>query len=216
MKSVYAVKDTTELLHFICSFDDGNKVTLKGTVNTGANVTLEGVVSSDSKNTFSGVTEISPKAFLNAVGVKKVFFDGNLKTIKKEAFKDCEELEVFCCEEESDEETNQIKGVKIAGSGSENFIIETLAFSKCKNLHTVILPNCKELVIEKDAFSGCSSLRTVVCFSKSVVITGNPFEDCPETLTFVGGKIPENKPGEDKSGGLEKFARENGYRYVDV
>ena len=94
------------------------------------------------------------------------------------------------------------------------FIIETSAFTKCKNLHTVILPDCKKLVIEKDAFDGCSSLRTVVCFAEEIDFTGNPFESCPETLTFVGNK-EENKD-ENKTSELERFARENGYRFIDA
>ena len=188
MKPVYVEKTTRELSHFIFAINDGGN---------GENKELE----------FKEIDSIGAKAFQDVSNVKQVFFDEHLQKIGKEAFKNCEDLEVFCCGEKAEEETKQVKGIKIANLETENFIIESLSFSKCKNLHTVIFQNCKELIIEKDAFSGCSSLRTLVYLSEKIDFTGNPFEDCPENLTFVGKK---------ENSALERFARENGYRYVDV
>ena len=87
----------------------------------------------------------------------------------------------------------------------DSFVIESKAFCGCEQLHTVVLPKCKKLIIEKDAFKGCKGLRTVVCSCKRISFTENPFEDCLESLVFVGKKDSD----------LKRFARENGYRYVD-
>ncbi|MBR6079279.1 MAG: leucine-rich repeat protein [Treponema sp.] len=207
MRAVYVEKTTNELNYFVCTWNDEDKE-------------LE----------FKNTKSIAAKAFQNASIVKRVFFKENLSKIGKEAFKGCDDLDLFFCEKDTflqptenkakDNEIYCIKSTeKNKNSNSDTtFTIESLAFSKCKNLHTVILPDCKKLVIEKDAFDGCSSLRTVVCFAEEIDFTENPFESCPETLTFVG-KREENKEenkDENKTSELERFARENGYRFIDA
>ena len=189
MKPVYVKKTKAELTQFVCILDDDNEK-------------LSAEVKFD-----NDIKKVAPKAFMNASGIHKVFFGDKLKTIKTESFKDCENLKVFCCGEVKDKFDFPIAGVQIPylGTRKSKFTIESFAFSKCKNLNTVILPDCDELVIEKDAFDGCSSLRTVVCFAEKIDFTGNPFESCPDTLTFVG----------KKKSLLERFARENGYRFID-
>ena len=160
-----------------------------------------------------------------------------MKTIEKEAFKDCSKLEVFCCCQVSNLQKKEIVNLKInelvtgtkmeKSSGQpenkeiennqensesnkdmeikkENFIIQTSAFSGCKNLHTVVFPKCSKLTIEKSAFANCSSLRTVVAFVEDISFTENPFEDCLKELTFVCSKDSE----------IERFARENGYGII--
>lgn len=142
-----------------------------------------------------------------------MYFDTKLETIKKEAFEDCSELEVFCCEERCNnnyDEDSKIEGLKLNKKEIKSFKIEAKAFSGCTQLHTVILPECDELIIEKDAFKGCKELRTVVCFCDKILFTENPFEDCLESLVFVG-----NKDKEQEFSDLERFACENGYRYID-
>ena len=197
----------TELKHFICALKDGKNEKEE----------LE----------FKNIDTIAQNAFMNATDIKEICFNENLKTIKKEAFENCGNFEVFRCEKKVPQDNSGADVDNNANGNSEDtknhsienfatakiddtFIIETSAFTKCKNLHTVILPDCKKLVIEKDAFDGCSSLRTVVCFAEEIDFTENPFESCPETLTFVGNK-DENKTSE-----LERFARENGYRFIDA
>ena len=165
---------------------------------------------------FKGIKTIAEKAFCSPWNVKRVFFDECLTTIKKEAFKDCSELEVFCCGNLNLENISEnIKLNAIFESEGENttektapddFTVETSAFARCESLHTVIFPKCNTLKIEKNAFSGCESLWTVVAFSKNIDFTENPFEDCPKELVFV---CP-------KDSAIERFARENGYRYVNV
>ena len=46
---------------------------------------------------FENIEIIKSKAFQNQWNIKRVLFDEKLKTIEKEAFKDCSKLEVFCC-----------------------------------------------------------------------------------------------------------------------
>lgn len=174
----------------------------------------------DKELEFKNVNSIASKAFQNVSILKRVFFKENLNRIGKEAFKDCVDLDVFYCEKEAFLKETAKKNIYVinhekkndGGQNKEekkiisNFTIESLAFSDCKKLHTVVLPERQTLVIEKDAFDGCSSLRTVVCFAEEIDFTENPFESCPETLTFVGKKGSQ----------LERFARENGYRFIDA
>ncbi|MCI6186794.1 MAG: hypothetical protein MR739_06430 [Spirochaetia bacterium] len=53
------------------------------------------------------------KAFQNLWNVKRVLFDEKLKIIEKEAFKDCSELEVFCCGQVSNLQKKEILNLKI-------------------------------------------------------------------------------------------------------
>ena len=166
---------------------------------------------------FNDIETVSDSAFKNACGVKEVCFDESLKTVKKSAFENCEDLELFACEgtgtssTENKNSNNTQKPVLTVENFQipENvdiFTIEAFAFKKCKKLKTVILPKCEKLVIEKAAFEDCSSLRTVVCSAKEIIFTGNPFEDCPESLVFVCSK----------GSAIERFVRENGYRCVNA
>lgn len=164
----------------------------------------------DDSYRFEDIKSISEKAFYNPWNLRRVYFDDNLEKIKKEAFEDCSELEVFCCGEvcnNNDNKDSTIKGLKF-NQKVDSFKIETKAFSGCTQLHTVVLPECDELIIERDAFKDCKELRTVVCSCNKISFTENPFEDCLESLVFV-----ENNGNEDSD--LKRFARENGYRYVD-
>ena len=125
----------------------------------------------------NGITTVCENAFTSSNDVKSIFFDENLKCINKSAFEDSESLKFFCCgktpeskvteskdsepktqkTKDSENEIYNLKEVTVS-LNSDSFTIQTLAFSDCKNLQTVILPSCKMLTIEKDAFSGCESL----------------------------------------------------------
>lgn len=183
---------------------------------------------------FKGIKTIAERAFCSPWNVKRVFFDESLTTIKKEAFKECSELEVFCCGNKLSEDSRNEDGqgnfklnelmcsLKVTESQesegqnadakqkSENisteFTVQASAFANCENLHTIVFPKCNTLKIEKKAFSGCESLRTVVAFSENIDFTENPFEGCPRELVFVCSK----------DSAVERFARENGYRSVYV
>lgn len=164
----------------------------------------------DDSYRFEDIKSISEKAFYAPWNLKRVYFDTKLEIIKKEAFEDCSELEVFCCGEVCDNNDSTITSLKLNEKDVESFVIETKAFSGCEQLHTVILPKCKKLIIEKDAFKDCKELRTVVCLCNKISFTENPFADCLESLVFVGKKDEKQECSD-----LKRFARENGYRYVD-
>ncbi len=199
MKAIYVKEEKkveketeTSLKYFIYSFDDETD--------------MDGSKNADLQ--FEKLTTVSDSAFKNACGVKEVCFDESLKTVKKSAFENCEDLELFACKknEKNKKQQDNIFIKEILTDIKDNFIIEAFAFKRCKNLKTVILPKCKKLVIEKAAFEDCSSLRTVVCSAEEILFTGNPFEDCPESLVFVCSK----------DSAIERFVRENGYRCVNV
>lgn len=189
MKPIYITKPNIELKHFICAINDGNQ-------------------NEEKEVKFSNINIISSKAFQDVSGIKRISCDRNLTKICRESFKNCEDLEVFDCTMDCKEETPKsecsVENLSIPKIGGD-FTIESLAFSKCKNLHTVILPECSTLIIEKDAFENCSSLRTVIFLADKIKFTENPFENCPESLVFVGKQNSE----------LEKFTLANGYRYID-
>lgn len=202
MKSIFVKNEEKELEYFIF----------------GSNIKVEESEESkefedmDDSYRFKDIKSISEKAFYNPWNLRRVYFDDNLEKIKKEAFEDCSELEVFCCGEvcdNNDDKDSTIKGLKF-NQKVDSFVIETKAFSGCTQLHTVVLPKCDELIIEKDAFKDCKELRTVVCLCNKISFTENPFEDCLESLVFVGEKDEKQECSD-----LERFARENGYRYVD-
>lgn len=215
MKPIFIRNEEKELKYFIF----GSNVKVEEADDSGNSEKTEGVAESeepkefedmDDSYRFEDIEVISEKAFYNPWNLRRVYFDDNLREIKKEAFEDCSELEVFCCGEvcnNNDDKDSTIKGLKF-NQKVDSFVIETKAFSGCKQLHTVVLPEYDELIIEKDAFKGCKELRTVVCSCNKISFTENPFEDCLESLVFV-----ENTDNEDSD--LKRFARENGYRYVD-
>lgn len=197
MVQCYVEKANDTLEYFICGFANKNKYC-------------------NETNVFSRIKTIENKAFHLAPNLKRVFFDESLEIIKQEAFRDCSDLELFALidksENESENESDfilnevKIKSMKDKKNKKKSFTLETLAFANCENLHTVVLPCCKNLKIEKDAFSGCTSLRTVVIFAEEINFTENPFKECPKTLVFVCSKKSH----------IEQFARENGYRSICV
>lgn len=191
MNAIYVEKTEKSLKYFITGLD----VPKDNDYNT----------KSCGEYLFQDINTIDEKAFFLANDVKKIFFDENLMSIKKEAFKNCSSLEIFCCG--SDGDYNNLRGIKISELAENvNFSIETSAFVGCENLNTVILPKCHVLKIEKNAFSCCTSLRTVVALSDEIKFTENPFEDCPKELVFIC----------TEGSAVEQFARENGYRSVNV
>lgn len=204
MKPIF-VKNEKELKYFIF----GSNIKVEEADDSEESKEFEDM---DDSYRFEDIKVISEKAFYNPWNLRRVYFDDNLEKIKKEAFEDCSELEVFCCGEvcdNNDDKDSTIKGLKF-NQKLDSFVIETKAFSGCTQLHTVVLTKCDELIIEKDAFKDCKELRTVVCLCNKISFTENPFEDCLESLVFVGEKDEKQECSD-----LERFARENGYRYVD-
>ena len=200
MKAVY-VKENNTMKHFIFGINEKNN----------------GIDSEEYQ--FNSIEIVGNKAFQNPWNIKRLFFDEKLMIIEKDAFKDCSELEVFCCGKISESEADAIMNLEVnklgirKNSTNENdevktdFIVQTLAFSGCENLHTIVFPECSKLIIEKYAFKNCSSLRTVITFADEIFFTENPFDDCPKELTFIC---------KNDNTQIARFARENGYGVINV
>ena len=154
MQPVYIENLDNTMKYFICGIEENSK-------------------NHDSCN-FDAINEISERAFLFSRTLKQAIFTNSLKTVKKEAFKGCEELELFCCgklgsDAKTEEKESTLKGVDIAelektGSTEKpqnitQFTIETSAFANCNKLHTVMLPKCENLIIEKMRFLVAKNLE---------------------------------------------------------
>lgn len=218
MKAVY-VKENNELKYFIFGMNEKNDE-----------------IDSEEYQ-FENIEIIKSKAFQNPWNVKRVLFDEKLKTIEKEAFKDCSELEVFCCGEVSDLQKNEIVNLKInelapemkmeKSSGQpENKEIENNQENSESNKDMEIKK--ENFIIQTSAFSGCENLHTIV-FPKcsKLVIEKSAFENCSSLRTVVAftDKISfTENPFEDcskeltfvcsKDSEIERFARENGYGII--
>lgn len=162
---------------------------------------------------------ISSNAFQNSK-VKIIKLGKNIETIEKSAFEDCSELELVYYEDNQNNEgkqgernnndnLNSIENIELTEK-DKTLTIQANAFKNCTKLTTVIFPKIKEkIIIEKNAFVGCESLRTVVLITDDnakICFTENPFEDCPEYLTFICRKKSD----------IAKFARENEFRSICV
>ena len=191
---------------------------------------------------FKGIKTIAERAFCSPWNVKRVFFDESLTTIKKEAFKECGELEVFCCGSEG--EFNLLKGIK------PNELPVSANLTESQNSETGKKPtqnseeedkNSEQSIKTKDslengftvqtsAFVNCENLHTVV-FPKcgTLKIEKKAFSGCESLRTVVAFSenidFTENPfegcPRElvfvcSKDSAVERFARENGYRSVYV
>lgn len=152
-----------------------------------------------------GIIKIKANAFNNDITVELAQFDVSLSIIESNAFENCQNLEIFVIGENFPEEIVSHGDSTISSDNKKVLEIQKEAFKNCNKLHTIILGSANIVTIEKDAFAGCESLRTVVCRTNDISFTNNPFSDCPNYLTFVG----------KKDSNLEKFARENGYRFID-
>lgn len=194
LKNVYLQKHNN-LQYFICCYDENQILKIS-----------------------SGLQVISSGAFKDSK-IKNVQFEDKVKVIKQSAFENCSELEnlIIANDKEENKKTNMSNkkskkeseirlGNFLIKEKKKDFKIEKDAFKNCSKLETVILPKCKKLIIEKDAFIGCESLRTVVAVCSKIQFTENPFIDCSENLTFICYKNSE----------IERFARENGFRYIYV
>lgn len=217
MKAVY-VKENNELKYFIFGMNEKNDE-----------------IDSEEYQ-FENIEIIKSKAFQNPWNVKRVLFDEKLKTIEKEAFKDCSELEVFCCGKFCDQQKEKIVNLKV------NELLKKqnsyLSSDRVSETHTdgtntsqykedeKILKG--EFVVQSFAFSDCENLHTIV-FPKcsKLIIEKSAFENCSSLRTVVAftDKISfTENPFEDcskeltfvcsKDSEIERFARENGYGII--
>ena len=152
---------------------------------------------------FENIEIIKSKAFQNLRNVKRVIFDEKLKTIEKEAFKDCSKLEVFCCcqvsnlqkkeivnlkinelvsEQELESETNQSDNTDTNEKTSDG----TDSNKKHAGNQTDVVLKKYDFNVQTNAFSGCENLHTVV-FPKcsKLTIEKSAFENCSSLRTVV-------------------------------
>ena len=187
MASTVYLKDNSNCFeYFICNFPDDDKKSV----------------------CISNAIVIS-KAFKNSDSIENVFLE-KCELIQESSFENCKDLRNIIWREKNRKEEStslQIKNLHGINLLSINKItIQHESFKNCTKMQTLILPVSKEISIEKDAFKGCSTLRTVVACSDTIHFTENPFEDCPEELVFICYK----------GSAIEQFARENGYRWINV
>lgn len=191
---------------------------------------------------FEGIKTIAEKAFYAPWNVKRVFFDETLATIKKEAFKDCGELEVFCCGSEGD--YNLLKGIEPNellvsvkdtelqdSEKGESLGTDSEAQPSDSEQNQEIREKSEtEFSVQTSAFVNCEDLHTVI-FPKcdKLKIEKKAFAGCSSLRTVVADvkdiDFTENPfegcPRElvfvcSKDSAVERFARENGYRSVYV
>lgn len=152
-------------------------------------------------NTFMGCTqlksvktgmleEIGPNAFDGCIELSTFIFPDSLNMIGYDAFRDCNKiLEVS-------------NGITYAGnwviSADKNIVNANIkstavgilgsAFSHCKELITVVLPESIKYIGD-DAFTGCSSLTSINIPSSLTEIRYNTFGNCTSLTSIV---IPAN------------------------
>ena len=191
---------------------------------------------------FEGIKAIAERAFCSPWNIKSVFFDESLTTIKKEAFKDCKDLELFCCGSEGD--YNLLKGIEPNellvsvkdtvlqdSEKGESLGTDSEAQPSDSEQNQEIREKSEtEFSVQTSAFVNCENLHTVV-FPKcgTLKIEKKAFSGCESLRTVVAFSenidFTENPfegcPRElvfvcSKDSAVERFARENGYRSVCV
>ncbi|MCI6913233.1 MAG: leucine-rich repeat domain-containing protein [Treponema succinifaciens] len=133
---------------------------------------------------------IAESTFANESDISEIELPSNLRTIEKEAFKNCRFLKV----------------VQFEGNKKSKLTIQFNAFKDCEKLDSVIFGtdnSLKKLTIEKGAFEGCTSLRAVYLNSSECKISDGAFSGAENIILAV-------KNGSN----VERYARENGIRYV--
>lgn len=152
---------------------------------------------------FENIEIIKNKAFQSPWNVKRVFFDEKLKTIEKDAFKECSELEVFCCGKFCDQQKEKIVNLKINELISEQKLESesnqsdntdtnektsdgTDSNKKHAGNQTDVVLKKSDFNVQTNAFSGCENLHTIV-FPKcsKLVIEKSAFENCSSLRTVV-------------------------------
>ncbi len=124
--------------------------------------------------------------------------------IGKSAFENCT-LTDFICVNGQERFFNKVEELYLHNKVE----LQYRAFANCENLESVVFPLSKKIIIENESFKNCSNLRTIVLLNdeenESVYIAPNAF-DYNEKLTFVC----------KSSSSVERYARENNFRIVNV
>lgn len=153
---------------------------------------------------------IAYKAFFNDKTIQAVSIPGGVEQIEQQAFENCENLNfITFCKLEGNKgfSSSKLYGVSVDSLNTKVLKLQARCFSNCSKLHTVILNGYGEIIIENYSFANCSSLRTVLIPSDKSEIHPDAFVGCSENLTFLIKSTNEN---------AKSFARENGFRYVEL
>lgn len=168
------------------------------------------------KVVIEGVSAIKPETFANCPNITEVTADSSLKSIGRDAFKDCLSLETVkldaltelgrgafsgCAVLESIElpegieeipyrafkDCISLKRVSIPGSVKE---LGIEAFINCKALESIVIPE-GVTVINADGFNGCNSLKSVYLPMSLRTIASSVFYKCTslENISIPSGVI---------------------------
>ena len=105
-----------------------------------------------------GVKKIGAKAFYGNIGIEKVIMPSTVKTIGKEAFSNCRNLQSI----------KLPKGIKK---------VENKAFANCSSLEKIIIPESMKSIGSK-AFVNCKNLTDVNIKSSKTKVKGDSFKGC--------------------------------------
>ena len=191
----------------------GSKATVTGPADKSAsNVTIPDTVILDGI-TYK-VTEIKDSAFKGMKNLKTVSIGKNIKTIGKNAFKDCSSLTTVTGGKAvttiKDSAFSGCKALTSFPSMSKLKTIEKSAFKKCSALPKITLGS-SVASIGKDAFNGCKALNSITIKTKKLTadnVGPNAFKSTPKKATI---KVPKDKVEEYKallrSKGVNKKAK---------
>ena len=105
-----------------------------------------------------GVKKIGAKAFYGNIGIEKVIMPSTVKTIGKEAFSNCRNLQ----------------GIKLPKGIKK---VENKAFENCSSLEKIIIPESVKSIGSK-AFANCKNLTDLTVKSSKTKVKGDSFKGC--------------------------------------
>lgn len=152
---------------------------------------------------------ISPRAVSNCSSLQQVVLGESVLTIAEKAFVECGELQIVKYSKKEDCQNQKDSFVEL--ENGKTLSVQYQAFKECAKLHTVVFPEIKKgatIRIEKESFLNCYELRSVILIGNGTFeISEDAFSGCDtKKLVFVC----------TKDSIVEQFARENGYRWVNV
>lgn len=167
---------------------------------------------------FKNVQIIKKEAFYQDNTVDYLKFDDKLQIVEESASEECKNLQIIEIGENEFINSNEVSrssedeidkkvfiGKEEEIQCTDELVFQAKAFYNCSKLHTVILPNAKNITIEKDAFSGCTALRTVVFGLGVVKIHDQSFVGCTNVrFVCLSGST------------ADKFAREQKIKVINV
>lgn len=169
----------------------------------------------------SKLTSIANKAFAGCIAIKQVTLPSSLRDLGKNVFAGCHSIESLQMTSSNSyyyASGNCIISIEPTGNklvvGCKNSeipadrvkIIGEGAFTGCKELTSIVIPNCVE-TIEDYAFSGCEKLKNIAIPSYVTSIGAGAFSDCASLAIVAFGNAAS--PSQLQTIGKEAFARCN-------